>query len=144
MIGRDPQCWGNWMFTLGSLFPLEKSQALVWGVGDGEEGVCVCGHLPAALCQPGRGVMQLECSCSSCSSNAVLLSLCGPQGCFGLTALFTDFHSGILCMDSCYLVFLWGELKSGTPMPPSWWHYLLLSGHWCLNLISSLCSFRRD
>lgn len=79
--------------------------------------------------------MQLESSCSSHPSKAVLLSLygLGVGECFSLTPKFWDFHNDVLTMGSCSLV-LWGGLKLGTTLL-SWRHnstIFLLS--WCYPL----------
>lgn len=62
------------------------------------------------LCQPGGEVTGSECSCSSFPSNVILLGLCDAVG---HSLPFLGFHSALLAVDSCWVVFLWGELKLG-------------------------------
>lgn len=55
-----------------------------------------------------------ECSFSFYHSTVVLLGVCGPDGCFGLTPGFWGFCNGVWSMITCLLVFLWGGLKLET------------------------------
>lgn len=89
LVGSSPQCWGSWVSTLGSVFPLEKPQAQgslsVW-----------------ALCHPGEG----QCDPSETAPLSLLMwsfSVSVVQGLFfSLTPRFWDFHTSVLPMGSCY------------------------------------------
>lgn len=72
------------------------------------------GPLGIVLCQPWEGVLQSKWNHLFYPSNVVLFGLCIQGSAFSLTFRFWDFHKGVLYMDSCQLVFLEGEVKSGT------------------------------
>lgn len=65
----------------------------------------------------GRGAMQSKLNHSFCTSNVVLLSLCGPRECLCLTHGFWGLRIGVLSVDGCQSCeWCWSQ---GAPILPS-------------------------